>query len=459
MRYIVFLALGFFVPTAGQDSAADQNKSKVPDGLKALKHPDPEVRYQAASLLVKLGPVGKIAVPELREALQDTNGFVRVKAAEALWAIEKTSPTVLVPVLTQALKSKDSELRAAAAPVLGKMGAKAKSAVPVLIDALRDKDDGVLVEVVAALAEIGPAAKEAAPALLNMIGAEDRGILESFVVVALGNLGPSVVDNLIKALPDKAVQRRRVAAEALGLLGPNAKPAITALALSLKDSDDQVRLQAAKSLGKIGPDAKEAVSALRGALKDAMIHVRLEAALAVWRIDPTEPHLSIVIGGLGDPSPPARADACRILGTIGPAAKSAAAPLEKILSDKDAQVRQQSAEALGRIGPAAVESSAVLKKLFTDDEPLVRNTSALAYWRVTGQAQEPLKVLEKGLNDDDRLVKKISIQNLGDMGSAAQSLIPILIDFLQEDDANLREAAKAALKKIDPTAAKKAGVR
>ncbi len=458
MRYMVFLALGFFVPSLSQDPAADQNKSKFPDGLKALKHPDPEVRYQAAALLVKLGPVGKIAVPELKEALQDTNGFVRVKAAEALWAIEKTSPTILVPVLTQALKSKDAELRAAAAPVLGKMGAKAKSAVPALISALRDKDDGVLVEVAAALAEIGPTAKEAAPALLKIIGAEDRGILESFVVVALGNMGPGVVDDLIKALPDMAVQRRRVAAEALGLIGQNAKPALTALALSLKDSDGQVRVQTAQTLGKIGSDAKEAVPPLRTALKDAVIHVRLEAALALWRIDPTELHLPVVIGGLGDPSSPARADACRILGTFGPAAKSAAAPLEKILSDKEAQVRQQGAEALGKIGPAAA-SSAVLKKLFTDDEPLVRNASALAYWRITGQAKDSLEVLEKGLNDEDRLVKKITIQNLGDMGKAAQPLVPVLIDFLQEDDANLREAAKAALKKIDPTAAKKAGVR
>ena len=275
MKYIAMCAIGFFGAGVGQDSAPDRlnidpiiihavrsgvltyggnpQEAKIPDGLKALKHPDAEVRYQAAALLVKLGPVGKIAVPELREALQDTNGFVRVKAAEALWAIEQTSPTILVPVLTQALKSKDLELRAAAAPVLGKMGAKAKSAVPVLIEALRDKDDGVLLEIVAALGEIGPAAKDSAPALLKMVGEEDRGIIEPFVVAALGNMGPGVVDDLVKALPDKAIQRRRVAAEALGMIGPKAQSASKQLAVTLKDGDGLVRRQAAKALGNDRP--------------------------------------------------------------------------------------------------------------------------------------------------------------------------------------------------------------
>src|SRR5688500_1468606 len=82
---------------------ADKQGVQPPDGLKALKHADPAVRYRAAALLVRLGPVGKFAVPDLREMLKDTNGHVRVKAAEALWIIEKTSPAVLLPILTLAL--------------------------------------------------------------------------------------------------------------------------------------------------------------------------------------------------------------------------------------------------------------------------------------------------------------------------------------------------------------------
>src|SRR5215467_4650317 len=108
------LVIVFFATAAlcAQDDESDKKAGPVPDGLKALKNPDPVVRFRAASVLVKLGPVAKFAVPELRETLKDENGFVRVKAAEALWSIEKTSPDVLLPVLIAALKDKDAELRA-----------------------------------------------------------------------------------------------------------------------------------------------------------------------------------------------------------------------------------------------------------------------------------------------------------------------------------------------------------
>jgi HEAT repeat protein len=132
MKYTFLSALVLFATGVhGQDPGPPEIKGpQAPDGLKALKDPDPAVRYKAASLLVRLGPVGKIAIPELRACLKDSNGYVRVKAAEALWTIDKTAPTVLVPVLVAALKNRDPGLRAAAVPVLGKMGAKAKNAVP-----------------------------------------------------------------------------------------------------------------------------------------------------------------------------------------------------------------------------------------------------------------------------------------------------------------------------------------
>jgi HEAT repeat protein len=316
-----------------------------------------------------------------------------------------------------------------------------------------------LVEIVAALAEIGPPAKNAAPALLKIAGDEERGLVGSFIVIALGNMGSGIVDDLRNALADNTVPRRRVAAEALGLIGPKANAATPALAGCLKDGDEQVRLQVAKSLGKIGPDAKEAMPMLRSALKDAAISVRLETALALWRIDPAELQLPVVLDTLNDPSAQVRGDACRILGTIGPAANGARAALDKTLADKESSVRQQGAEALGRLGSGAAASALAVQKLFADDEALVRITAALAYWRITSEANKALEVLAKGLKDDDRLVKKMTIQNIGDMGAAAQPLVPTLTDIAHEDDGNLREAARNALKKIDPGAAKKAGVR
>ena len=63
MRYISVLVLVLLAcAVQGQEPDEPDKKDQGPDGLKALKHPDPAVRYKAAALLVRLGPVGKIAV-------------------------------------------------------------------------------------------------------------------------------------------------------------------------------------------------------------------------------------------------------------------------------------------------------------------------------------------------------------------------------------------------------------
>ncbi len=114
--------------------------------------------------------------------------------------------------------------------MIGKLGSKAKTAVPALIEALGDKDETVQLEAIAALGEIGAAAQNAAPFLLKLISDDDKSILEPFIVSALGNMGPGISDFLREGLADKLAQRRRVAAEAFGLLGPSAKASAPALA-------------------------------------------------------------------------------------------------------------------------------------------------------------------------------------------------------------------------------------
>src|SRR5207253_1061432 len=106
----------------------------------------------------------------------------------------------------------------------------------------------------------------------------------------------------------------------------------------------------AKALGKIGPGAKAAAAALRGAVKDQDVSVRMEAALALWHVEARADNLDVFLNAAGDPSALVRADACRALGAIGPAAKPAISTLAKLLVDKESAVRGQAAEALGKIG-------------------------------------------------------------------------------------------------------------
>ena len=61
----------------------------LPDLLEALKDSDEDVRYYTAQALGKIGPKAKEAVPALIEALKDSDEDVRNYAKEALAKIQK----------------------------------------------------------------------------------------------------------------------------------------------------------------------------------------------------------------------------------------------------------------------------------------------------------------------------------------------------------------------------------
>ena len=71
----------------GQSGKKDPS---IPDGLKSLRHPDPTVRYNSASLLLELGPVAKFAIPALRDGsslrplVRPSRFVIGVIAAEAM---------------------------------------------------------------------------------------------------------------------------------------------------------------------------------------------------------------------------------------------------------------------------------------------------------------------------------------------------------------------------------------
>ena len=96
-------------------------------------------------------------------------------------------------------------------------------------------------------------------------------------------------------MKDESWGTRCSVAEALGLIGPDAKDAVPALVeakeavplivRSLKDDyDPNVRVAAAEALGEIGSEATEAVSALVEALEDYDSEVGQRAAKALKKI-------------------------------------------------------------------------------------------------------------------------------------------------------------------------------
>jgi HEAT repeat protein len=456
---ILFLSLLFLTPSSLAQKEGDDKKKKtdqVPEGLKALQNPDARVRYRAAQTLADLGPVAKFAVPDLREALKDKNALVRVKVAEALWKIEKTPNTILLPVLLQALKDKDPGVRAAAPAVIAMLGAKAKSAVAGLTEALQDKEVDVKLAAISALGELGPTAKDSANELLALTSDKEFFLLEPFVGASLASFGPGVVPVLTTALTDKSADRRRVAAYALGTIGSAASSATDALSKLLEHEDAQARQLAARALGKIGPNAKTSIAALEKAFTDKSAGVRIESALATWFITKDAKNVIVLVKALADESPNVRDHACQALATMKADAKSAVPTLAKLLADKDLRLR--AVITLGEIGPASAPTLGELKKLAQDKDVETQLHAAFAVWQIDGNANECLAVLEKTLATEAGYSQSIVV--LGEMRAAAAPILPTLVSLWREEDvAADRKALAEAIKKIDPMLGKKLGIQ
>jgi hypothetical protein len=89
------------------------------------------------------------------------------------------------------------------------------------------------------------------------------------------------------ALPVGNPSTRAGAAELLGDMGTNAKPAIAALVRAFQEDENAfVRVAAARSLGKLRPGDKTVAAALTGALADKALFVRQVATNSLLKIDP-----------------------------------------------------------------------------------------------------------------------------------------------------------------------------
>jgi HEAT repeat protein len=236
-------------------------------------------RIQAIQVVGAAHPNAVGSVPVVIEALKDEDAEVRRSAAEALARVDAKTPGV-VPALAEALRDRDSEVRGAAALALGRLRV-AREAVPPLCQTLRDSDARVRIQAAWALTRIDPEAKGA-------------------------------VSVLTAALKEADPQLRGLAAQALTGLGDRASEAVPTLAAALSDPTPGVRLWAAVALGEIGPPARAAVPALIRALEDSNHNVVMAVGSALDQIDPKAVTNSVLANG-GDGELEKQASAARAL--------------------------------------------------------------------------------------------------------------------------------------------------
>ncbi len=248
----------------------------VAAAIRGLRDRDAEGRAAAAWALGQYGSAAANAVGDLKGLLNDENTDVRRSAGESLARIGKAVNVLenlrkWVPLrdargLGKALLYDDRAVRQTAVAALIAFGPDAREAVPELRAVLRNEASDIRQQALVALRKMGSAAKAAVPELAHIASHVTDDVWTKPYAL-------SVVHDLAEA-------NRRVAAEILDSLGPDAAEGVPQLCGALRDPRTSMRQSAARLLGRIGPKAKATVPELRYALSDPASLVRESAAEA-----------------------------------------------------------------------------------------------------------------------------------------------------------------------------------
>jgi HEAT repeat protein len=137
--------------------------------------------------------------------------------------------------------------------------------------------------------------------------------------------------------------------------------------------------------------------------------------------------------------------------------------LQAALKDKDPEVRLGAALALRNLGPEARAAAPALTDAMKDPNQQVRIWAALAMTKIAPNDPAVVPGLIEALKDREPNARHAAALSLGLIGidqPAAKQAATSLADVAKNDSMEeIRKAATAALKLIDPEAAAKAGLQ
>jgi HEAT repeat protein len=311
-----------------------------------------------------------------------------------------------------------------------------------LIEILKLGDNEVRTDACRALVAFGPKARPALPALIEALEDRDQDIRGS-AAHAIGAIGPraaAAVPKLIKALRDDDASVRGWAAHSLGKIGPKARSAVPSLIELLKDKEPGVRADAASALGDIGWKSAVVVPALAAALKHEATPCRYYGSMAFY----AGPDVKRVIA--------------RSLSRFG---QRAVPVLTNLLEHPSKEVRWCALYALGEMGWAAKGVADAVGKRLQDKEEVICKQAVRTLVLVEPVPERLIGPLMKALKSKRGGVRYAAAESLGELGPKARAAVPLLVRVYEANDIEIGGAhwvVGLALKRIDPEAARRAGV-
>jgi len=357
-------------------------------------------------------------VDGLVKALTDRETEIRLAAAQILGVMRAVRAVLQ---LITALKDEEAEVREAAAESLGMLG-DARAVEP-LVALVRDPAEAVQKAAAEALLKFGaPAVRSLCNTLTN-----PQPQVRLVAVQTLGAIGdPQAVKPLCQLLSDPDAGVRQAVAIALGKLGPTA---LEFLCKALRDKDVEVREAVADAIEQIGVPNDPTVQAWYWTIRYQWAHIVPLGAVAV------EP----LCLNLTHPAMDVRKNVAKALGEIGD--QRATGPLLNCLRDPEWEVREAASFAVGLL-----HDTRAVKPLIgalTDRDPGLREAAAKALGGIGDVSA--VEGLVGALRDDEWAVSQAASDALGAIGPSA---IEPLINVIRGSNTGIRKLAAETLEKV-----------
>jgi HEAT repeat protein len=204
--------------------------------------------HRLALAILFVAGCGEDRLATLRGDLQSTDAEVCQQALRELGMMGEAAGPAVTEIAAR-IRDPAPAVRQAACRALGEIGQPATANTADLEGALADESWPVRLAAAFAILKLDPNS-DSPQAVLNEAMAKGEG----GTIVAVGQLGADAawaVPTLVALLKDRRPGTRRLAAEALGTIGPAAAAAASALEVATRDSDDRVRAAAEQALARV----------------------------------------------------------------------------------------------------------------------------------------------------------------------------------------------------------------